>query len=78
MNARNHARLPSSASLTPGSEDPTHSGEAQDTSPYRRTAKIADPDKFTDGKAPMFSVWKAALKRKFVGNREPALPYRGF
>ena len=35
-----------------------------------KTAKIADPDKFTDGKSPTLSVWKAQLKCKFNGNRE--------
>jgi hypothetical protein len=36
----------------------------------RKTAKIADPEKFTNGKNPKFSVWKAQVLRKIRGNSE--------
>lgn len=68
-NAQNPPRSPWSAPSHQGSDEPRPSVETQGTS-TRKTARIADPDKFTDGKAPKLSVWKAALKRKLEGNSE--------
>lgn len=49
---------------TEGGDNPLRARGAQ------KTAKIADPAKFTDGKDPKFTVWKAALLRKFKGNAD--------
>lgn len=51
-----------------GSDTPEPVVEAQGS--RVKTAKIADPDKFTDGVDPKYSVWKAALLRKIKGNSE--------
>jgi hypothetical protein len=46
------------------------STESPSTTRMARTAKIADPGKFTDGISPKYSVWKSALLRKFAGNAD--------
>jgi hypothetical protein len=59
-------------SETPGldPDDPLASTESAPAARVARTAKIADPEKFTDGISPKYSVWKSALLRKFAGNAD--------
>ncbi|KAK4148364.1 hypothetical protein C8A00DRAFT_19794 [Chaetomidium leptoderma] len=35
-----------------------------------KSAKIADPERFTDGKTPRFTAWKGAMMRKLKGNAD--------
>jgi hypothetical protein len=71
--ANNNARSTTArnrVTIDPETPIDTVETEVRSAGSTSKTAKIADPEKFTDGKAPKLSTWKAALKRKFKGNPE--------